>query len=126
MCEFTTERGELPNLKDRSLTAVLLLCFCLLSSEEAGVVRITAHGVGGGGADDDVIQQLNVDGAQGGEQVNGEIQILGRGLGFAAGMVVGQHNGTGVIPQNMLKEGAPIYGGQVDAAAAYGVGLQNL
>lgn len=72
-----------------------------------------------------MIQQLHMNGTQNGKQTNGEFQILRRGLGLAAGMVVCQHNSVGVVSQNMFHQSALIHSGQVDAAAAYGVGLQD-
>lgn len=72
-----------------------------------------------------MIQQLHMNGTQNGKQTNGEFQILRRGLGLAAGMVVCQHNSVGVVSQNMFHQSALIHRGQVDAAAAYGVGLQD-
>ena len=73
-----------------------------------------------------MIQQLHMNGTQNGKKANGEFQILSRGLGLAAGMVVCQHNSAGVVSQNMFHQSALIHSGQVDAAAAYGVGLQDL
>lgn len=72
-----------------------------------------------------MIQQLHMNGTQNGKQTNSEFQILRRGLGLAAGMVVRQHNSVGVVSQNMFHQSALIHSGQVDAAAAYGVGLQD-
>ena len=102
-----------------------LLYIALFDGEEAAVLRVAAHGVGVGRTDDNMIQQLHMNGTQNGKQTNGKFQILRRGLGLAAGMVVCQHNSAGVVSQNMFHQSALIHSGQVDAAAAYGVGLQD-
>lgn len=71
------------------------LCWWLEEAGFAEAVPAAAGGVGVGVAEDDVVEELDLDGVGGGGELAGDLEVGGAGLRVAGGVVVGDDDAGG-------------------------------
>lgn len=76
-------------------------------------------------ADDDVVEDLDVEEFAGGDELAGDMNVFGGGGGVAGGVVVGDDDGGGVVAEGGAEEFADAEDGAVEATDVDGGGVED-